>query len=215
MCRNTGDAVANCHMLGNFGKQYQEEFPIFAAYPMREVRLRKRCAEFFLDVIRNDQSESAGTPLLQQQWGWFSPAGEAESAGGKDIGVQDRPNHGVGLDGCSWARSAASSLRACATARFTSRSSSSGGTSLKASLIRCMTAHNSSRCSSNASSCCSSSTLTIAATGIPLRSTTIRVLPWYTRFNRSGSRCRASDACTFLTSGFSGLFILSPPLCTG
>src|SRR4051812_8937620 len=150
-------------MLGKLAEQYQEKFPILTAYPTLEVWLRKRCAEFFLDVSRNDQSEPAGTPLLQQQCWWCHTAGEAESTGGKDVGIQDCPNHGVGLDGCSWARSAASSLRACATARFTSRSSSSDGTSLKASLIRCITAHSSSRCSSNASSCCNSFTLTIAA----------------------------------------------------
>src|SRR5215218_10181960 len=178
MRRNTGDTAANCHVLGNFGKQYQEEFPVFTGYPALEVWLSKRCAEFFLDVIRDDQLEPTGPPLVQQQCWWCHPAGETESAGGKDVGIQDYPNHGVGLDGCSWARSAASSLRACATARFTSRSSSSAWTSLNASLMRCMTAHNSSRCWSNDSSCCSSFTLTIAATGMPLRSTTIRVLRW-------------------------------------
>src|SRR3954465_906008 len=177
MRRNTGDASGDCHVLGKLAEQDQEEFPIFAAYPIGKVWLSKRCAEFFLDVIRDDQSKPAGTPLLQQQCWWCHPVGEPESAGGKDVGVQDCPDHGVGLDACSWARSAASSLRACATARFTSRSSSSGGTSLNASLMRCMTAHNSSRCWSDVSSCCSSSTVTIAATGMPLRSTTIRVLP--------------------------------------
>src|SRR3954470_18835236 len=102
---NTGDALANCHMLGKLAEQYQEKFPIFAAYPTLEVWLRKRCAEFFLDVSRNDQSEPACTPLMQKQcWGCHS-AGEAESAGGNDVGVQGCPDHGVGLDGCSWARS--------------------------------------------------------------------------------------------------------------
>src|SRR4051812_29000670 len=197
-------------MLGKLAEQYQEKFPILTAYPTLEVWLRKRCAEFFLDVSRNDQSEPAGTPLLQQQCWWCRTAGEAKSAGGKDVGIQDCPNHGVGLDGCSWARSAASSLRACATARLTSRSSSSGGTSLNASLMRCMTPHNSSRCWSNDSSWRNSSTVTIAATGIPLRSTTIRVLPWYTRLRRSGSRCRASEAWTVLISGFTGLFMIHP-----
>src|SRR3954447_4249739 len=194
-------------MLGKLAEQYEKKFPILAAYPTFEVWLCKRFAKFFLNVIRNDQFEPAGTPLVQQQCWWRHSAGEAESAGSKDVGIQDGPIYGVGLDDCSWARSVASSLRACATARFTSCSSSSCGTSLNASLMRCITAHNSSRCWSNVSSCRNSSTVTIAATGIPLRSTTIRVLPWYTRLRRSGSRCRASEAWIVLTSGFSGLFI--------
>src|SRR5688500_10492605 len=134
MRRDTGDTVANCHVLGNFGQQYQEEFPIFAAYPTHKIGLSKRFTEFFLDVIRHDQSEPTGAPLLQQQRWWCHPTGEPESAGGKDVGIENCPDHGVGLDACSWARSAASSLRACATARFTSRSSSSGGVALYSSL---------------------------------------------------------------------------------
>src|SRR5450759_4226950 len=175
------------------------------------VRICQGPAQLDEDDLGDDELEAALPHCVDDAGEGRARAGD--STGGKDVGVQDGTGHSL-VRAC-FSRSARICARTSATMRLVSCSISSGGTSLNASCIRASARSNSARCWSSRVSSSRSRAETMAATGMPDRSTSTRVSPRYTVLSSCGSCCRASDALTVLFIG-SARSVMSPlPLLYG
>src|SRR3990172_1664896 len=158
---------------------------------MGEERFGEGSFKLVQNPFRDDQLVGALTPEAQALSGNTLGIHKAENPQGQDVCVQDGLDHARG--GVGRPSRLRFSARTCAIAFVTSRSISSGATSLNASPMRSIAAKSRSRSASSRANSFRSSGEIRAATGIPLFSTTMRASRRKTRLRSLPQVCLASD----------------------